>query len=120
MSQADLDINRNVRKILVKHFIDLGCLSLRSSNGRVTIRGELMRIFGVAEKLSPPIVETIFGDIKRISGVKHIDIELENWTNEGGRWHQRKTETKSDHQAVQQLDYQDYKSYDLDADMPKP
>lgn len=86
MSQADLEINRDIRKVLVRHWIDLGKLSFRSSNGRVWVRGSLQRIAGVQEELTPTLVEAIFGDAKKIRGVVTISTELENWVVTAGRW----------------------------------
>jgi hypothetical protein len=35
MEMIDLDINRGVRRVLVKHWIDLGRISVRTTRGRV-------------------------------------------------------------------------------------
>ena len=86
MSQEDLKTNRDVRKILVKHWLDLGRLSIRTAMGRLTIRGKLERIRGVQEDLAPAIVNDMFSRIKRIRNVARMTIDLENWTCEDGRW----------------------------------
>lgn len=86
MSQDDLRINRDVRKILVKHWLDLGRLSVRSSLGRLMIRGSLERIRGVKEELTPAIVNEMFRKIKQIDGVVRMNVELDNWANDDGRW----------------------------------
>lgn len=97
MGQADLDINRKARMILVRHWIDLGFISLRSSNGRLTIRGSLAKIFGQKEELTPPAVESMFNDIKRIPGVTRVQTEIENWTNSGGLWQPIKKDKAKDY-----------------------
>jgi len=86
MSQEDLRINRDVRKILVKHWLDLGRLSVRSSLGRLMIRGSLERIRGVKEELTPAIVNEMFRKIKQIKNVVRVSVELDNWANDDGRW----------------------------------
>jgi hypothetical protein len=86
MSQADLDINRCVRTVLVKHWIDLGRLSVRSNDGKLYIRGSLQRIAGVNEELTSPIVDAMFADIKRIKNVRQVYPALENWSNDTGSW----------------------------------
>lgn len=86
MSVADLDTNRQVRKVFVKHWLDLGRLSIRSSKGKVWIRGSLTRISGVRGELTTPIVDVVFSDIKRIKAVRTLTIELDNWANDDGRW----------------------------------
>ena len=86
MGQADLEINRRTRSVFVRHWIDLGHLSLRSINGRVTVRGNLTRVFGEKEELTPAIVDAIFREIRRIPGVRGTTIALENWSNDTGSW----------------------------------
>jgi len=88
MSQADLDINRAVRSVLVKHWIDLGRLSVRSTDGKLYIRGALSRIAGVNEELTSSIVDAMFTEIKRIRNLRQVYPLLENWTNDSGSWSQ--------------------------------
>ncbi len=116
MSQADLETNRNIRRVFVKHFIDLGTMSIRSAIGRVTIRGKLARISGIEETLTTAIVEAIFYDIRRLPAVTRLDITLDNWTNESGRWCPIQLEpAKTQHHRTQH-DITD-KTYDLDSDI---
>lgn len=84
--QSDLEVNRSIRKVFVRHWIDLGRLSIRSSVGRVSIYGSLQRIPGIRDELSPSIVEAIFNEIKRIQDVRLVALEIENWTNDSGMW----------------------------------
>ena len=86
MSQEDLEINRAVRRILVRHWLDLGRLSVRSSLGRLTIRGAVDRIEGVREELTGALVDAIFNEIRRIPAVRNLHAEISNWVNQGGRW----------------------------------
>lgn len=96
MGQADLEINRRARSVFVRHWIDIGHLSLRSVNSSITIGGQLLRIFGQKEELTPALVETIFKEIRLIPGVKHVVPALENWTSDGGVWRAvNKNETRS-------------------------
>jgi hypothetical protein len=84
--RTDLDINRSVRTILVRHWIDLGRISIRSSKGKVWIYGELHRIEGTREPLTTPIVERIFYDIRRLPEVRMVTTQIENWICESGSW----------------------------------
>jgi hypothetical protein len=86
MSQADLDVNRHVRTVLVRHWIDLGRIAIRSMDGKLWIHGSLHRIGGVNEELTASIVQTMFEEIKRIRNVRHILANLDNWTNDSGAW----------------------------------
>lgn len=83
--QSDLQLNRSIRRILVRHWVDLGRLSIRSTNGMVLVYGRLQRIAG-REALTPPTVEAIFYDIRRLKDTRRIKPHLENWSNEGGLW----------------------------------
>ena len=87
MSQADLEINRDIRKVLIRHWIDLGKVSFRSANGRVWVRGAMQRIAGVREELTSALMDIMFNDLKRIRGVSSVNAELDNWTNALGKWH---------------------------------
>ena len=88
MSDRSLDLKamRQVRGILVKHWIDLGRVSLRCTAGALHIRGILLRLGGVQDPLSPPIVQSMFDEIKRIRDIKRIQADLDNWDNFTGSW----------------------------------
>ena len=86
MSQADLNANREVRKIFVRHWIDLGRISVRSANGRVTVRGTLTRVQTAPDPLTSVLVEGMYNELKRIHGVRFVLMELNNWENKTGRW----------------------------------
>jgi hypothetical protein len=86
MIHNDLDINRSVRKVMVKHWIDLGRIWVRCANGRVHIHGTLARITGVGEDLTPAIVSTMFDEIERLPGIKNIRVEIDNWIQSAGAW----------------------------------
>ena len=88
---ADLKAMRQVRSVLVKHWIDLGRLSLRCTSGVLQVRGSLARLSGMKDPLTSAIVQTIFTDIKRIREIKRIQPDLSNWSDHGGGW----TETGS-------------------------
>ena len=94
MSQIDLEINREIRKVLVRHWIDLGQLSIRSTSGKASIRGEIHRIEGFNEELTSTIVDRMFAEIRRIPAISRINIDIQNWNNKGGMWrpiHDEKT-----------------------------
>jgi hypothetical protein len=87
MNQSnDLDINRHIRKVLVKHWVDLGRLSIRTTKGKISIHGFLDRISGTQERLSSSIVKGMFDEIERIGGVERLTVELVNWTSSDGTW----------------------------------
>ncbi len=83
---SDLDINRAVRRVLVKHWVDLGRISVRSTRGRVIIYGNLRRIEGQHSPLSSTIVDAMLYEIGRIKEVRSVKGRFENWICEGGCW----------------------------------
>jgi hypothetical protein len=83
---SDLDINRHIRQVLVRFWIDLGRLSIRTTGGVVMIRGLLAKVPGSGSDLNSSTVSTLFTDIRRINGVKRIQTDLTNWINTGDGW----------------------------------
>lgn len=73
------EIFRRIRSILVRHWIDLGFLSIHVSEQTVYIRGSLKRLPGVPEQLSGTIVDGIFSEIKHIRGVCRVQAQFDNW-----------------------------------------
>lgn len=82
----DLKLNCEVRRVLVKHYVDLGRIAVRSQKGRVTIFGHLQRVIGAQEPLTSPIVEVMFYEIGRLRLASKVNVRLDNWTVDGGRW----------------------------------
>jgi len=76
---SDLEINLNVRKIMVRHQIDLGWLSHSSFRGTVYIQGDLLFLPGVKTELTPVLVNALFDEIGCSAGVNNMVIELRNW-----------------------------------------
>ena len=85
--QEDLQTNRDVRRILVRHWIDLGRLSIRTANGVVYVRGVLERLHNTQTPLNPASIEVIFTEIRRSKNVRRIHPELHNWVEQLGQWH---------------------------------
>ena len=86
MRQLDLDVNREIRRVLVRHWIDLGRMSVRTISGNTHIHGSLCRIEGFKDNLTIPIVNSIFNEMKRIRDIRHMRVDLDNWVNNSGGW----------------------------------
>ncbi|MBN1270495.1 MAG: hypothetical protein JXB04_12975 [Kiritimatiellae bacterium] len=82
------EIYRKVRTIFVRHFIDLGRLSIHISMNYVHMHGMLVRLPGVGAELTPAIIDEIFKEIGRIPGVARVDSNFENWERDTslGAW----------------------------------
>ena len=83
-----LEVNRNVRRILVANWIDLGRLSVRSIKDSVYMRGSLQKLPGANSALTTSQVQVIYDKIRSVKFVKHVRVELDNWSfNPGtGTW----------------------------------
>ena len=94
----DLETNRGVRRILVKHWIDLGRLSVRTINGNVVLYGRLQRLTGSQGDLTSPILDAIFHEMKRVNGARRVTAHFENWSNDQGFW--RELSETAQHSAI--------------------
>lgn len=77
----DLTVNQTVRRVFVRHQIDLGWLSLHTCRGTVYVQGELWPLPGVKSELTPALVGTLFGEIGASAGVRQMVVELRNWNH---------------------------------------
>lgn len=84
----DLEVNGTVRRVLVRHQIDLGWLSFHTCRGTVHIQGDLLLLPGSAEPLTPAAVGALFDEISRSPGVNSLAVDLRNWIQAGliGGW----------------------------------
>ena len=78
------EIYRHIRMVLVRHFIDMGRLTINISMNCVRLTGSLARLPGVAARLSAEIVSSLFSEIRRIPGVKRVDGYFDNWRQADG------------------------------------
>ena len=85
---SHLETNRDVRRILVSHWIDLGHLSIRSVRNTVHIRGIMQRLPGAESELSAATLEAAYRQIGSVPNVRHVNLDLENWTRNSatGAW----------------------------------
>jgi hypothetical protein len=83
---SDLEINCAVRKVLVRHWIDLGRISVRTSAGVITLSGALDKLPNVDAPLTSASVEEMFVEIRRVSSVRRVQPVLSNWTESDGMW----------------------------------
>ena len=83
---TDLEINCAVRKVLVRHWIDLGRISVRTSAGVITLSGALDKLPNVDAPLTSSSVEEMIAEIRRVFSVRRIQPVLSNWTELDGMW----------------------------------
>lgn len=81
------ELYRQIRVVLVRHFIDIGRLSIHIAPAKVRLHGVLTRLPGVDSKLTPQVVDSIINEIRHIRGVHRVLADFENWRQIGaGGW----------------------------------
>jgi hypothetical protein len=92
MSAVDFRINAAVRRVFIRHWLDLQLIDYRTTNCVVYITGKL-RGKGARKgtkktdyAVNPAVVEAVEREIGRIRGVKRVHMKLEGWTRSGGKW----------------------------------
>jgi hypothetical protein len=93
MKRIDLNINHDVKRVLIRHRIDLGLLTIRTTGQICWIQGTLDRMKGFPEKLTPNTVKIIFAEIKHVKHLKYYKTHLDNWEN-NGYWRNTKSKAK--------------------------
>ena len=82
-SSSDLHINCAVRKVMVRHWIDLGKLSMRTTRGVVRLGGALNRLPGAVGELNATLIMVIIAEIKRVPHVRRVSADFTNWRRVG-------------------------------------
>jgi hypothetical protein len=83
---SDLDINCRVRRVLVRHWIDLGRISVRTTCGVVRLSGSLVRLPNGGPALDPATVAGIVTEVRRIPDVRRTHASFDNWVESSGSW----------------------------------
>jgi len=88
MSSSDHEINRGVRSVLTRHWVDLSKTAFASRRGIVRVMGEMRRMGPESDKpLDPTNLEVIDSELRRVNGVARVHMDLINWRkNAGGDW----------------------------------
>jgi hypothetical protein len=86
MDVSRYEVNRQVRMVLNRHDIDLTRVDYSCIGGTVYLSGELLKANN--DDIAPAIVEILFKEIARISGVRNVQSDLQNWniSTEAGSW----------------------------------
>ena len=90
MDFSRYEINRLVRVVLTQHGADLALADSSFIGGTVYLSGTLQKSSG--EQFVPGAIDEMAKDISRLSGVRDVQFDLENWfLNRGhGAWQIRK------------------------------
>jgi hypothetical protein len=80
---SHLTVNRNIRRVLVSHWVDLGRVSVHTTKNAVHIRGSLNKLVGTNAELTPVLVGLMHREIKNAAGDRYVHMEFDNWFFDG-------------------------------------
>ena len=94
MDVSRYEVNRQVRSVLNKYNIDLTRVDYSCIGGTVYLSGELLK--ALEEDIAPAMIESLFKEIARISGVRNVQSDLQNWSISASRnsWQITKSKKK--------------------------
>ena len=95
MDVSRYEVNRQVRMVLNRHDIDLTRVDYSCIGGTVYLSGELLK--ANEDDIAPAMIESLFKEVARISGVRNVQSDLQNWSisTEGSSWQITKSKKKS-------------------------
>lgn len=94
VADQDVDTCKDVRRVLIGEWIDLGRLSFRAEKGQVSLHGRLQRLSLDDAALAPHEVGSLFSGIEALPGVQGLSVSLENWVRKGDTWRSVKVDKR--------------------------
>ena len=84
----DHEINRRIRAVLSRHWVDLASTNFASRKGIVRVTGDLKRIGPQAGRsLESTSLTNLDSEMRRLKGVQRVHFDLANWRRtEDGEW----------------------------------
>jgi|SoiMethySBSTD1v2_1073268.scaffolds.fasta_scaffold2083659_1 hypothetical protein len=84
----DHEINRRIRAVLSRHWVDLASTNFASRKGIVRLTGDLKRVGPQAGRpLESTSLTILDSEIRRQKGVQRVHFDLANWRRtEDGEW----------------------------------
>lgn len=87
----------NVRRVFVRHWIDVDRLNIGCHRGTVRVTGELHVLRQQPSTTHLSIVEVIRGELVRIRDVQRVELDLSNWVKSNdGRWTPKRGNNRDD------------------------
>jgi hypothetical protein len=82
-----MKINSMVRSVLSRHWVDMQKVSYASFRGAVRLQGELAYLGGRCPGMEIGRFEQIEQEIRRLSGVNRVNVDLDNvQRTKTGKW----------------------------------
>lgn len=96
MAVVDFRTNTEVRRILVKRWVDTSKVEFGTTNGVVYIKGviatpeDIKAFRGLASRSRLDLIMKIEKDIRKLPDVKDVVFKLVDYEKTGGRWVRRR------------------------------
>lgn len=85
-SNERAELYRKVRSVFVRHWIDLGRLSVHLSGTGLHLHGHLMKLPSSGAELSAPAVQELMDELARLHRSIRLDAQFDNWQLSAGNW----------------------------------
>ena len=97
MDLSRYEVNQLVRAVLTRHSVDLTLVDSSFIGGTVYVSGSLQKSYG--EEFAPGSIDELTKDITRVSGVRDVQFDLDNWimNSAHGSWQSLKGENRPLH-----------------------
>jgi hypothetical protein len=84
----DHEINRRIRAVLSRHWVDLASTNFASRKGIVRVTGDLKRVGPQAGRsLESTTLTVLDSEMRRLKGVQRVHFDVANWRRtEDGEW----------------------------------
>jgi len=104
----DHEINRRVRAVLSRHWVDLASTNFASRKGIVRVSGDLKRVGPQAGRpVEATSLNILDSEMRRLSGMQRVHFDLANWRRtEEGEWVRIDRETHAQGEAEDETEGQ--------------
>jgi hypothetical protein len=92
VAATDFRINAAIRRILVRHWLDLRCVDYHTVNCVITIQGRFKKLKEAiqdtkkGDDIEPTVMAAIEYELLKIPNVKRVNMKIVGWTKFGGKW----------------------------------
>ena len=80
------DLTKDVRRTLVKAWLNMGKVRLQIAGRTVIVRGRLVKSRDDDDPVNGMFIEDLENKVRGIKGVKFVRWALEDWKVEKGQW----------------------------------
>jgi hypothetical protein len=84
---SDTEITAAVRKVLVKHWVDVSRIRIRVTRGVLILTGTIDKIYGAeGGPVDRSFLSSLDQGLQAVKGLRRIRYQFGNWAKDGGEW----------------------------------